>query len=86
MTENILQRAKEIEQSLATINKLHSIVHYPYPNMISGFKDKKNGFFYDGEVVCFVSLDEKTREELKTSIYEIINRRRTELEEEFENL
>lgn len=86
MTKENLKRAKEIEKSIETINTLHSIVHYPYPNMFSKFKDKRNGFCYDGDVVCFASLDEQTREELKTSIYEIIDRRREELREELEVL
>ena len=86
MTEDDLKRAKEIEQSLITIDKLHNIVHFPYPKIISNFKDKKNAFYYGGDVVSFISLDEKTREELKTSIYEIINRRRTELKEELKSL
>lgn len=86
MTKKILNRAKEIEKSLEMIDKLHYIVHCPYPKMISNFKDKENGFCYDGDVVCFVSLDEQTREELKKSIYEIIDRRRNELKNELNNL
>ena len=86
MTDETLERAKEIEKSLETISKLNKIVNCRYPRMISHFKDKGNGFFYDGEVVCFSFLDKKTREELKESIYEIINRRRNELHDELKGL
>lgn len=86
MTEKNLKRANEIKKSIDAIKELNRIICYPYPNMISKYKDKRNGFYYDGDVVCFVSLDEQTREELKSSMHEVIDRRWRELEEELASL
>lgn len=89
MTNKELERAKEIERSIETLDDLLSIINFPYPKMYSAKKnkkDKRTGFTDSDEVISFYCLDDKTRLELKESMHNIINKRRQELREELQNL
>lgn len=75
MKDETLKKAKDIKDSLKAINKLRHILCVPYPTMHDGTAD-----------ISFVCFDVTTRSLLKKAIYETLDKREKELNEEFENL
>lgn len=75
MTEQTLERANEIVRILQAINKAQGIMRYPYPTL-----------YHEREEVCFVAFDKQTLDELKTTIGEVLGRRKEDLKKELEEL
>ena len=101
MTEERLEYANKLNRSLETIIELRrSCTGYPYPEMHGNVKVKKSGkwfkitdsgfcYKYTGSKnyeLSFASLDAVTREQLKSAINEVLDRRYSEIHNELESI
>ena len=101
MTDEELKYANELNRSLKTIVELRrSCTGYPYPEMYGKVKVKKNGkwfrivdsgfcYKYTGSSdyeLSFARLDDETREQLKSAINEVLDKRYSEIHEELKNM
>lgn len=75
MNDETLKKAKDIKDSLKAIDKLRHILCVPYPTIHDGTTD-----------VSFVCFDVTTRLLLEKAIFETLDKREKELNEEFEQL
>lgn len=92
MTKEQLEQGKKLQISLCKLNTLWHILHIPYPRIFSNSRwlrmqmYKHTRFADNTDEVCFYDLDEKTREELRTAMKDIISRRMEEVKTELKEL
>lgn len=79
------EKATDLLESKNKLEKLYRIFSFPYPHIFTPLK--KLSFFHNAvDEICFISFDEKTQEELKAAIKQVINKRLKEIKEEIENI
>lgn len=84
MTNQQLEKAIELRDSYKLLGDLKHIFSFPYPRF---YINKRIGFTYDNcNTISFVKLDEKTREELKEAVKEVISKRQKEISQELKEI
>ena len=99
MTKEQLEHANNLKNSMNTIVNLRTkCIGYPYPEMYGKvkkhgkwFRITDSGFCYnytgsDYYELSFVRLDDTTRDQLKSAIREVLDRRYSEIQEELKNM
>ena len=85
MTQESYNKATELKRSQGLLAKVGRVMSFPYPTFF--FKPKFDlTYLRENLEVNFWELDEKTREELRAAIYDVINKRAMEIDEELAQL
>lgn len=88
MNNETYEKATELRESLMLLDDIWQISCVPYPKLTIFKRKRELGFRYseNRHEVDFVCLDKTTREELKKAIMDVVEKRRSEIKEELEQL
>lgn len=86
MNKKSIEKANKLINAQNSLSVLRRIMTFPYPRMFSAKRDRETGFCYNNDYVSFSSLDDITREIIKTALCSIIDERYCEIEEEIKRL
>lgn len=85
MTRETLDKANKLTRSQQRLNDLRGIIVSSYPRIFYK-KNKKTGFYNDGNSISFADLDDITRERLEAAMLSVIDARDCEIDEEMKRL
>lgn len=86
MDKKSIERANELIRAQNSLGTLRRIMTFPYPRIFSTKRNRETGFCYDNDYISFSSLDDITRERIKSALRSIIDERYCEIEEEIKRL
>lgn len=75
MTKGTLEKANELAYIQKAIEKIEDILYIPHPSITDGRTE-----------VCFIGLGETIEKQLKDTIYEFLEKKKEEINKEFDEL